>query len=255
MKISHTKSTKFARSPLCHLRALCVMLSLFAASAMAQEATQKPRIVCEHAAPPPGMRWVCKSPGFCDCHLEGKMKNIDDGGVSARPVDAPRVCSYSAPKQGELLVCDSECKCEPQKENEQPKSPVSSCQRPIIVFVPPIYPAIARMNRLEGIVFVQVEVNDDGTVKSASPIEGHPMLTQAAKDAIEHWHFDPECNRVQTVDVRFRLSTNEKTDRPNFYIHPPDEVELVAPAPVVNDTMSTKAKKKAKKTPKPVPSK
>jgi len=57
--------------------------------------------------------WVCKSQ--CDCHLEGKLKNDEDG-VAPATVDDPnqqKACKYDAPKLGELLVCDSECKCRP----------------------------------------------------------------------------------------------------------------------------------------------
>jgi len=88
--------------------------TLFAPShANAQAAPEKSRIICDHAAPPPGMRWVCKSQ--CDCHLEGKLKNDEDG-VAPATVDDPnqqKACKYDAPKLGELLVCDSECKCRP----------------------------------------------------------------------------------------------------------------------------------------------
>src|SRR3954470_2005086 len=81
--------------------------------ALAQAAPQKPKIICDHAAPPPGMRWVCKSQ--CDCHLEGKMRNGDDGVATTSPPDdrSPNVCKYDAPKPGELLICDSDCQCRP----------------------------------------------------------------------------------------------------------------------------------------------
>jgi hypothetical protein len=83
----------------------------------AQAAPEKQKIICDHAAPPRGMHWVCKSQ--CDCHLEGKLKNDnDEDGIApvlapASIVGGPKVCNYEAPKAGELLVCDSECKCRP----------------------------------------------------------------------------------------------------------------------------------------------
>jgi hypothetical protein len=47
-----------------------------------QAAGQKPNIICDHAAPPRGLHYVCKSQ--CDCHLEGKLKNDEDGIASAQ---------------------------------------------------------------------------------------------------------------------------------------------------------------------------
>jgi hypothetical protein len=97
-----------------HPLELCAFL-LLSAVAFGQATEQKPKIICDHAAPPRGMHYVCKSQ--CDCHLEGKLKNDEDGVVPA-PVDAkprdtaePRVCKYDAPKPGNLLVCDSDCRC------------------------------------------------------------------------------------------------------------------------------------------------
>jgi len=82
--------------------------------ANAQAAPEKNKIICDHAAPPRGMHYVCKSQ--CDCRLEGKLKNDEDG-IAPLPAPAseatqPKVCKYEAPKPGELLVCDSECKCQ-----------------------------------------------------------------------------------------------------------------------------------------------
>jgi hypothetical protein len=124
MKSLHTKNTKLSRSPLSNLRALCVTVLLLGFSAIAQEATQKPPIICDHAAPPPGMHYVCKSQ--CDCHLKGKLKNDDDG---VPPTNAPKVCSYNAPKPGDLLVCDSECQCKPYvapKKKPKKRAPSST---------------------------------------------------------------------------------------------------------------------------------
>jgi len=98
--------------------AVCILVFFLAAvlltsPASAQAAPEKQKIICDHAAPPRGMHYVCKSQ--CDCHLEGKLKNDEDG-VAPATVDDPnqqKACKYDAPKLGELLVCDSECKCRP----------------------------------------------------------------------------------------------------------------------------------------------
>src|SRR3954470_4461849 len=79
MRTVHTKNTGASRRR--NLRSLCVMFLLLASAAVAQESTQKSKIICDHAAPPRGMHYVCKSQ--CECHLEGKLKNDEDGIVPA----------------------------------------------------------------------------------------------------------------------------------------------------------------------------
>jgi TonB family protein len=212
VKSAHTEDTKLARSPLCLLRALCVMLLLLACSAVAQEATQKPKIICDHAAPPAGMHYVCKSQ--CDCHLEGKLKNDEDGPPPA-------------------------------------SAPTDTCQ-PLMtsIFVPP-YPQIARMNRIAGTVFVQVEIDPEGNVTGASIQQGHPLFTGVVLKAAKRWRFSAGCSKVQTVSVRFELSDDQDRNPGGFKFSPPDDISVVAEAPVVQTTETAIAKKKAKK--KPVP--
>src|SRR4051812_44690463 len=101
----------------CALKPWLWALLLLPVVALGQAAVQTPKIICDHAAPPRGMHYVCKSQ--CDCHLEGKLKNDEDG-VEAASVPAsvndapmPKACSYKAPKAGELLLCDSDCRCRP----------------------------------------------------------------------------------------------------------------------------------------------
>src|SRR5438270_13802687 len=52
--------------------------------ANAQAAPEKSKIICDHAAPPRGMHYVCKSQ--CDCHLESKLKSDEDGFVPPQPI-------------------------------------------------------------------------------------------------------------------------------------------------------------------------
>ena len=60
----------------------------------------------------------------------------------------------------------------------------------LVEFVPLSYPPLARQIRLSGDVRVRVSVNDDGSVSEATPINGHPLLRQAALDAIRNWRFE-----------------------------------------------------------------
>ena len=181
----------------------------------AQAAPEKSKIICDHAAPPRGMRWVCKSQ--CDCHLEGKLKNDEDG---IAPVPMPASADI----------------CQPLMTS---------------IFAPP-YPQLARYNRITGTVFVQVEIDPEGNVTGASIQQGHPHLTGAVLKAAKRWRFSTGCSKVQTVSVRFDLTDDEDRNPAGFNFNPPDDISVVADAPVVNTTDAAIAKKKKTKK-KPVP--
>jgi TonB family protein len=57
--------------------------------------------------------------------------------------------------------------------------------------VAPIYPDIARRMNIAGTVRLAVVVSPNGTVKSSKPVGGHPLLVNAAMDAIKRWKFEP----------------------------------------------------------------
>jgi TonB family protein len=75
----------------------------------------------------------------------------------------------------------------------------------------PVYPSVAKLNYIQGVVHVQVVVAKDGHVREAHVVRGHPFLAAASLKAIRGWLFYPAKARAgppefQTVmDVRFSL--------------------------------------------------
>ena len=57
--------------------------------------------------------------------------------------------------------------------------------------VPPVYPAQARVQRLEGSVILSATVLEDGTVTDVKVVEGLPMFSQPAVDAVKRWRYKP----------------------------------------------------------------
>jgi len=80
---------------------------------------------------------------------------------------------------------------------------------------PPEYPAIAKLNYIQGEVRVQAIVDSGGEVAEAHVVKGHPFLAVAALKAIRNWLFKPARARpgppaFQTiVDVKFALRTRK----------------------------------------------
>jgi TonB family protein len=59
--------------------------------------------------------------------------------------------------------------------------------RAVIRKVQPQYPALAQRMSIKGSVKLEVVVEPDGSVKSLNAKGGHPVLVQAAQDAIRQW--------------------------------------------------------------------
>jgi TonB family protein len=75
----------------------------------------------------------------------------------------------------------------------------------------PEYPALARMNYIQGKVRVLVAVGEDGSVSEVHVVKGHPFLALAALKAVSNWLYRPAGQRsgppefMTFVDVRFSL--------------------------------------------------
>ncbi|HYO62991.1 MAG TPA: energy transducer TonB [Pyrinomonadaceae bacterium] len=65
----------------------------------------------------------------------------------------------------------------------------------------PPYPPIARAARAQGTVTVQITVDEQGRVISASAVSGHPLLQQAAVQAARNARFTPTLLSGQPVKV------------------------------------------------------
>jgi protein TonB len=78
-----------------------------------------------------------------------------------------------------------------------------------VVYVPPVYPEIAKQARVGGTVVLDCTIDRDGRVVDVSVISGHPLLDEAALSAVRRWTYTPtRLNGVpipvlMTVTVRF----------------------------------------------------
>jgi TonB family protein len=71
----------------------------------------------------------------------------------------------------------------------------------------PVYPELAKAMRIQGRVEITVAIDTDGTVLALKLISGHPLLVDAAMDAVKHWTYPPAARRrVETVQIPFTIS-------------------------------------------------
>jgi TonB family protein len=75
----------------------------------------------------------------------------------------------------------------------------------------PVYPALARTARIQGVVSLEGNVNTQGRIEDLKVVSGHPMLIDAAVNAVRKWKYHPAKLNGQlipcpvTVQVRFTL--------------------------------------------------
>jgi len=71
----------------------------------------------------------------------------------------------------------------------------------IINRVQPVYPPLARQTRISGTVRLHAIIGKDGTIQSLEVMNGHPLLQQAALDAVRQWRYQPTLLNGEPVDV------------------------------------------------------
>lgn len=65
----------------------------------------------------------------------------------------------------------------------------------------PLYPPLARQARIQGSVVLHAIIDKDGRVAQLEVISGHPLLVQAALDAVKQWRYKPTTLNGDPVEV------------------------------------------------------
>jgi protein TonB len=65
----------------------------------------------------------------------------------------------------------------------------------------PVYPPLARQARISGTVRLVGIIGKDGTIKNLQLVSGHPLLVDAAFQAVRQWIYQPTLLTGQPVEV------------------------------------------------------
>jgi periplasmic protein TonB len=88
---------------------------------------------------------------------------------------------------------------------QRPNAPMrmfpESMQRRLIREVPPEYPELARQRHIRGVVVMEIRVSPSGRVTAARIVSGHPLLLDAALDAVRQWTYQAVTIGGVPVDV------------------------------------------------------
>ena len=74
--------------------------------------------------------------------------------------------------------------------------------------IQPPYPPLARQARIQGVVLLQATISKTGDIEGLTLISGHPMLTQAAIEAVKQWKYKPYLLNGEPVEVETQIQVN-----------------------------------------------
>ena len=89
-----------------------------------------------------------------------------------------------------------------------PVSAQEAITRKIKSQVAPTYPELARRMGITGVVKIQVRVDKNGVVKETKLVGGHPVLANAAMEAMKKWRYETSPDETVGI-VEFRFTPNQ----------------------------------------------
>lgn len=130
------------------------------------------------------------SPGF---ERSSDGPGVMEAILGTDSVPAPHVVAAPKPRSGPLRIS------------------AGVAEGRLLTPIRPVYPAIAKSARIQGVVVVEAVISRQGTIENLKVLSGPPLLVQAAVSAIAQARYYPyalngEPVEVQTtIDVVFRL--------------------------------------------------
>ncbi len=140
-------------------------------------------MIKEEEAPPPQMAGVVG--GFPSGTAGGSMNGVIGGIISNTPVAIPKAAAPQRVRVSQGVT-----------------------QGMVLHRVQPTYPPLARTARVQGSVVLAAVIGKDGTIQNLHVLSGHPLLTQAALDAVKQWRYRPYILNGEPVEVDTQVTVN-----------------------------------------------
>jgi protein TonB len=74
--------------------------------------------------------------------------------------------------------------------------------------VQPVYPALAKSARVSGTVEFTAVISKEGNIENLQLVRGHPLLVNAAREAVLQWKYKPTMLNGQPVEVVTSIIVN-----------------------------------------------
>jgi protein TonB len=74
--------------------------------------------------------------------------------------------------------------------------------------VQPVYPPLAKSARVSGTVEFTATISKEGNIENLQLVRGHPLLVNAAREAVLQWKYKPTMLNGQPVEVVTNIIVN-----------------------------------------------
>lgn len=74
--------------------------------------------------------------------------------------------------------------------------------------VTPVYPQIAKVARVQGLVLFMAVIGRDGSIQNLQLVSGNPLLVPAAREAVAQWRYKPTLLNGDPVEVITEITVN-----------------------------------------------
>jgi len=88
----------------------------------------------------------------------------------------------------------------------------SMLQGSLVRRVDPVYPPLARSARVQGQVVLAAIISKAGTIQHLQVLSGHPMLVNAALEAVTQWRYRPYVLNGEVIEVETQITVNFKVN-------------------------------------------
>lgn len=120
------------------------------------------------------------------------------------PQKTPAAASPGSPRRDEAFQPLSA----PARQNG-PLRVGGAIRPPTKVFhIDPSYPDEARAAGVQGVVVLEITIDEDGSVIDARVVRSVPLLDQAALDAVGQWLFEPTLLNGEPVEIEMNVVVN-----------------------------------------------
>jgi protein TonB len=97
----------------------------------------------------------------------------------------------------------------PKKEAPQRIRVGGNVQQAKLIRQPrPVYPALAKQARIQGVVKLSAIIARDGTIQHLEVLSGHPLLIPSALEAVKQWVYQPTLLNGEPVEVVTQIDVN-----------------------------------------------
>jgi len=82
---------------------------------------------------------------------------------------------------------------------------LSPASAQVISRVDPSYPLLAKQMKVQGAVVLEALISKSGSIQDIQVLSGPAILSEAAREAVKQWHFQPAMKDGRPVNVQISV--------------------------------------------------